>query len=56
MMPTMMREPHAVTLTPAFGGSLPTFLGLEVKFIADRYVKPFVHARRLLLSSPPRIA
>ena len=55
MMPTMMREPHAVTLTPAFGGSLPTFLGLEVKFIADRYVKPFGHDHSSLLSSPPCI-
>src|SRR2546421_1202348 len=30
-------------------------MGLEVKFLPGRYVKPFVHAHRLLLSSPPRI-
>ena len=30
-------------------------MGLEVKFMPGRYVKPFVHAHRLLLSSPPRI-
>ena len=34
---------------------LPTSLGLEVECIPDRYVKPFVHDHRLLLSSPPRI-
>jgi len=30
-------------------------MGLEVKVIPGRYVQPFVHAHRLLLSSPPRL-
>jgi hypothetical protein len=50
-MPTMIREPYAVTLTPPSEAACRLPLRLEVGLIPGRDVKPFVHDHRLPLSS-----
>src|SRR5438876_1492903 len=56
MMPTVIRDPLLQRSPRLLRQLQGPPLGLEVKCRPRRYVRSFVHAPRLPLSSPPRIS